>query len=349
MDKNVTKQGLLALKDSKPVPITAHSHEIIVPCVYTEVVKKMMKEKGIVLPLTPAKLAELRKIAKVTPGQYKPDPDDKAGGTSHAKGTTNVNETTNVKGNTNVKGVNNVMVNIKNIVGQRQGVRRRRGKGGKGGRANVVTTRAAGLVPPPPPMRGPPMINPPAYNMVRPFAANTPVGFEPKPMLTMDQVKQEIHKEEALAKRLEGYDALAKRVEQLDREREKHVRDQMVDDDNWVSPSRDEVIHEKLVPKPKSEVEIEDISESVEPVRQPDEPNVVMPTFSIFELDKGDMIRQILNKGDRSDQSTYLKGIDNKHLQTISKKMGIKLRRPISKESMVRQIIEYINDEEDED
>ena len=47
MDKNVTKEGLLKLKDSKPVPITAHSHEIIIPCVYTETINKVLKEKGI--------------------------------------------------------------------------------------------------------------------------------------------------------------------------------------------------------------------------------------------------------------------------------------------------------------
>ena len=76
-DPNITKKGLLALKDSKPVPITAHSHEIIIPCVYTETVKKIMKEKGIELPLNPHKLAELRRIAKATPGKYTPEPSDK--------------------------------------------------------------------------------------------------------------------------------------------------------------------------------------------------------------------------------------------------------------------------------
>lgn len=252
MDKNVTKKGLLALKDSKPVPITAHSHEIIVPCVYTETVKKMMKEKGIVLPLTPAKLAELRKIAKATPGQYKPDPDEKEGGTSHAKGTTNVT------------------VSVKNILSHRQGVRRRRGGRKGAGRSNIITARASGLIP------TPPTINQPSFNMVRPFAANTPMGFEPRPMPTMEQARLEIAKENALEKRLLTYDKLNESVNRLEQQNRQIYSDYLVDEDSFVNRGRDEKVREKLAPK--SEAVIEDVSESSAPYEPAAEPAVSVPS-----------------------------------------------------------------------
>jgi len=89
MDKNVTKEGLLKLKDSKPVPITAHSHEIIIPCVYTEKVQRFLDKEGIKLPLSHHKLAELKKIAKHTKGTLKEE-DNKDEGDSHATGTINL-------------------------------------------------------------------------------------------------------------------------------------------------------------------------------------------------------------------------------------------------------------------
>jgi hypothetical protein len=208
MDKNITKKGLLALKDSKPVPITAHSHEIIVPCVYTETVKKMMKEKGIVLPLTPAKLAELRKIAKATPGQYKADPDEKAGGTSHAKGTTNVT------------------VNIKNVIG-RQGVRRRRGGRAGAGRSKIITARASGLIPAP--SMHPGMVVNPNYNLIRPFVANTSMGFEPRPAPTIEHIKSELEKENALDRRLQIVDELTKQNKRDFSEAVKHIQNHLIE------------------------------------------------------------------------------------------------------------------------
>lgn len=319
MDKNVTKKGLLALKDSKPVPITAHSHEIIIPCVYTETVKKMMKAKGIELPLTPAKLAELRKIAKATPGKYEADPDEKVGGSSHAKGTPNVT------------------VNIKNVVGGRQGVRRKRGKGGKGGRSKIITTRATGLIPAPP--AHPPMMNPPIFPTIRTFVANTPVGFEPKPMLTMEQVKQEIHKEGALEKRLAGYDQLAKRAEALDRERVRHVQHQMVDDDDWVVNGREEAVREKL--KPKSEVVIEDVSEESEPYEPAAEPAVVQPKVYLWELEEPDIVRTVKEVGDRAAQTSFLGQRDVSKLKIIARKLGVSVGG--LKAALVGRIVGAIN------
>ena len=343
MDKNVTKKGLLALKDSKPVPITAHSHEIIIPCVYTETVKKIMKAKGIELPLTPAKLAELRKIAKATPGKYEADPEEKAGGSSHAKGTTNV------------------MVNIKNVVGQRQGivlgqrqgVRRKRGVG-RGGRSKIVTTRAAGLAQapnapgfpsgpssrfPPGPPSLPPMLNPPVFPTIRTFAANTPVGFEPKPMITMEQVKHELHKEDALEKRLMSYEQLAKRVDVLDRERIKHLQEQMVHEDDWVVNGRDEAVHEKM--KPKSEAVIEDVSEPSEPYEAAAEPAVVPPKIYLWELDKPELIHTVKEVGDEAAQTSFLMEREVSKLKIISKKLGTSIGG--LKAAIVGRIVAAIN------
>jgi len=299
MDKNITKKGLLALKDSKPVPITAHSHEIIVPCVYTETVKKMMKEKGIVLPLTPAKLAELRKIAKATPGQYKADPDEKAGGTSHAKGTTNV------------------MVNIKNIIG-RQGVRRKRGGRGAG-RSKIITTRASGLIPAP--SMHPGMVVNPNYSLIRPFVANTPIGFEPRPAPTIEQVKQELSKESALEKRLLSYDRLNEKVNHLEKQNRRFMSDFLVDEDSFVDDKREEMIHGKMAPK--SEVVIEDVSSSSKPYEPAAEAAAVSPTVYVWDLDKADLIERIRSKGDRRAQVNYLMGFENNRLKTMARTLGV--------------------------
>lgn len=311
MDKNVTKKGLLALKDSKPVPITAHSHEIIVPCVYTETVKKMMKEKGIVLPLTPAKLAELRKIAKATPGQYKADPDEKAGGTSHAKGTTNV------------------MVSVKNILSQgRQGVRRRRAGRKGAGRSNIITARASGLIP------APPNINQPSYNLVRPFAANTPVGFEPRPMPTMEQAKLELSKENALEKRLLTYDRLNESVSRLEQQNRRLYSEFLVDEDSFVNRGREEAVRDRLSPK----ASIEDVSESSAPYEAAEEPAAVPPQIYIWELDKPDLIETIKGKGDKAARVSFLSGYENLRLKTIAKTLGVAVGRGIKSE-MVANIV----------
>jgi hypothetical protein len=205
MDPNITRKGLLALKDSKPVPITAHSHEIVVPCVYTETVKKMMKAKGIELPLSHAKLAELRKIAKATPGHYEPDSDDKPGGSSHARGTTNVH------------------VNIKNVIPEAR--HRRRGR--KVNRSKVILARATGLIPAPPSMH-PGMVRNPNYNLIRPFVANTPIGFEPKPAPTREEIKKELEREDALEKRIKAVEHLAERVHEAELQRTHLFRHQLL-------------------------------------------------------------------------------------------------------------------------
>lgn len=311
MDKNVTKKGLLALKDSKPVPITAHSHEIIVPCVYTEVVKKMMKDKGIVLPLTLAKLAELRKIAKATPGQYKPDPEDTAGGSSHAKGTTNVT------------------VNVKNIL-HRQGVRRKRGKG----RGSKIITRASGLIPPPP------MITQPAYSLVRPFAANTPVGFEPKPMPTMEQARLELAKENALEKRLLSYDRLNETVNDLEQQNRRFYSEYLIGDDSFVNPHRD-VVREHM-----PSVEIEDISEERPAVEQPPSVEPIPPKVYLWEMDKGPMIERIKGHGSKNQQRAFLMGYENQRLRQIARVVGALQGQ--TKDTMVQKIVFHLNPEQDE-
>ena len=77
--KCVTKNDLLKLKHSKPVPITAHSMEVIVPVVYSTRVKEFMKREGMKVPLSPEQLAGLKKKARETEGE--PDPSYAIGGT----------------------------------------------------------------------------------------------------------------------------------------------------------------------------------------------------------------------------------------------------------------------------
>jgi hypothetical protein len=62
--KQYTKSDLLKLKDSKPVPIIAHSHELVVPVVYADMAKKFLEKKGITLPLTHKELNTMKKEAQ---------------------------------------------------------------------------------------------------------------------------------------------------------------------------------------------------------------------------------------------------------------------------------------------
>lgn len=66
--KLYTKKDLLKLKDSKPVPITAHSHEVIVPVVYADMVNKYLESKGVKLPLSHHQLAEMKREAHAIGG-----------------------------------------------------------------------------------------------------------------------------------------------------------------------------------------------------------------------------------------------------------------------------------------
>lgn len=77
--KGVTKNDLLKLKHSKPVPIVAHSGELIIPVAYSSRVKEFIKKEGMKIPLSPEQLAGLKKKARETEGE--PDPSYAVGGT----------------------------------------------------------------------------------------------------------------------------------------------------------------------------------------------------------------------------------------------------------------------------
>ena len=224
MDPNITRKGLLALKDSKPVPITAHSHEIVVPCVYTETVKKMMKAKGIELPLSHAKLAELRKIAKATPGQYESDKDEK-GGSSHAKGTMNVSGKKNKVTQQVAKQTQKVQIFLDRRTGRKKTHRPRT-------TASLPTVQG-----------GPQMFNPPAYNTIRPFVANTPMGFHPSPVKSEELVKAEkekdlaaqLKRDEALQRRTDMLEALVRRSEEVEKNAQRHIQESLVSSSSWAS------------------------------------------------------------------------------------------------------------------
>lgn len=55
---------LFRLKQSKPIPITAHTNELVVPVVYANMTQKWLKSKGVHLPLTHHQLAEMKKEAQ---------------------------------------------------------------------------------------------------------------------------------------------------------------------------------------------------------------------------------------------------------------------------------------------
>ena len=56
-------EDLKKLKDSKPVPIIAHAHEVVVPVVYAGMVNRFLEKKGVHLPLTHHQLADMKREA----------------------------------------------------------------------------------------------------------------------------------------------------------------------------------------------------------------------------------------------------------------------------------------------
>ena len=60
----IEREDLKRLKASKPIPITAHTNELVVPVVYARQTKEYLEKQGVFLPLTPHQLAEMKKDAQ---------------------------------------------------------------------------------------------------------------------------------------------------------------------------------------------------------------------------------------------------------------------------------------------
>jgi hypothetical protein len=186
----------------------------------------MMKAKGIELPLSHAKLAELRKIAKATPGHYESDKDEK-GGSSHAKGTMNVIGKKNKVTQQVAKQTQKVQI----FLDRRTGRKKTR---------HPRTTASMPTV-----QGGPQMFNPPAYNMIRPFVANTPMGYHPSPIKSEELVKAEkekdlaaqLKRDEALQRRTDMLEALVRRSEEIERNSQRHIRDSLISSSSSASGS----------------------------------------------------------------------------------------------------------------
>ena len=215
----ITKNDLLKLKDSKAVPITAHSHEVIVPVVFASKVNKFLEKEGIKLPLTHHQLAEYKKKAAKIKGKYEEDIKECDEGNSHAKGTHNIKGSRNIKVS-NVKG--SVYINTYLKKAQKN---KGRGKILRKGR---IVTSATGLIQPPetsvlknriqppPPLAFRPSNN--TFAMIRPqgtsYSANTP---------TLQDIQKEMQVEHKKEK-----DAIIKQVEKLEtegKENKKHKED----------------------------------------------------------------------------------------------------------------------------
>lgn len=260
-DPNITKKGLLALKDSKPVPITAHSHEIIIPCVYTETVKKIMKAKGIELPLSHSKLAELRKIAKATPGKYTPDPTDhKDEGDSHAKGTKDLKKSTKPK--SKVKRIIEILKEKRAVVGKNVAHAKAKTNANVLQNVNKIKISLGGAEKKEGGLMRPPIIPQVApanqYAMIRPFSyAQHSIPHD----LTESLKKSEQDKEreaKELEQRTKMTDALTKRMEEQVQQSIQKIRDQLVSASSWMqkTPEHQEHVHsyfeEKEEEKPAS-------------------------------------------------------------------------------------------------
>jgi len=79
----IKKDDLEKLKESKPVPITAHSGELVVPVVYASTVQKFLEKKGVKLPLTHKQLAEMKREAASIGAKIKSEKPNKDKKMSH--------------------------------------------------------------------------------------------------------------------------------------------------------------------------------------------------------------------------------------------------------------------------
>ena len=155
------KADLLKLKDSKPVAVTAHSHEAIIPVVYTGLVNDFLKKKGIKLPLTHHQLAEMKREAHAI------HPEAKEPG--HARGTKAVAK---AKGKQAVAQAVNQKVVIH--LGNKTKPRKRGGR-----RPPPRPPQEPNLPPPPNPPPSLNVLRPSHFANIRPFVeasyiANTP-------------------------------------------------------------------------------------------------------------------------------------------------------------------------------
>jgi hypothetical protein len=204
----ITKNDLLKLKDSKAVPITAHSHEVIVPVVFASKVNKFLEKEGIKLPLTHHQLAEYKKKAAKLKGKYEEDIKECDEGNSHAKGTHNV-KVSNVKGS--------VYINTHLIK-----AKKRKGKKGR------IITRASGLIQPPDTSMLKNRIKPPPSNTLRPnynaFATIRPQGITYSANTpTLQDIQKELQIESN--KQKEAVDKQVEKLEKEGKERKKHIDD----------------------------------------------------------------------------------------------------------------------------
>jgi hypothetical protein len=183
----ISKNDLLKLKASKPIPITAHTHEVVVPVVFASKVNEFLKKEGIKLPLTHHQLAEYKRKAAKVSGKIKEEDNEEDEGNSHAKGTHNI-KVSNVKGHVYINTTPNK-------------ARRKRGKKLRSSvPSRKIITSASGLIPPPASMR----IQPPPSNTIRPnyntfatirpqgitYSANTPTLLDIQQELKAEQKKE---------------------------------------------------------------------------------------------------------------------------------------------------------------
>ena len=179
----ISKNDLLKLKASKPIPITAHTHEIVVPVVFASKVNEFLKKEGIKLPLTHHQLAEYKRKAAKVHGKIEEEENEEDEGNSHARGTHSI-KVSNIKGS--------VYINT--------ALNKARRKRGKRAPSRKIITSASGLIPPPASMR----IQPPPSNTIRPnyntfamirpqgitYSANTPTLLDIQKELQAEQKKE---------------------------------------------------------------------------------------------------------------------------------------------------------------
>jgi hypothetical protein len=146
-----TKEDLAKLKDSKPIPIIAHTHECIVPVVYSGMVNRFLESKGVHLPLTHHQLADMKR---------------EAGTSGYAKGTHNLQAQ---------KVSQKVIIHL----GEKKKARRRRAtrrKGFTGGKPEAPRP-----APQPAPSGSQALYNqlrPDNYSMIRPLSTQVPQIFQ---------------------------------------------------------------------------------------------------------------------------------------------------------------------------
>ena len=275
-------EDLKKLKDSKPVPIIAHSHETIVPVVYAGMVNRFLEKKGIHLPLTHHELADMKREAAACK-------DDSVG---YAKGTKDLKK------------------------------KKKKAKAKPKAKPNRLYPRALGLAPMPPPLSRSQILysqlRPDTFNLIRPHSTQLPQVFEQRDYKkeaeglreALDRLRDEHrpHQEQILEQN---------EIEWVRRHAPLRVENVPLREPEGILPSAPP----RVVKRPAVVIE-EEPSAAASAYEAAPEREVILPTIPLWNRSQSEAIATIKAQGGHHEQKHYLRQFSLLDLREISGRVG---------------------------